>query len=186
MLAVRLPVGYNQSTKAGDEMEMNYCMRCGAKLIVREHPTDGPVPYCETCRDYRYPVFSAAVSMIVVDPGETEMLLIQQYGRPHYILPAGYIDKGETAEHAVRRELMEELGLEAESLRFLGSHYYEPSETLMLNFLVTATQHEARPNFEIDSWRWFPMAEARTIVRPGGLAERLLRDLYGEYKEDKG
>ena len=80
---------------------------------------------------------------------------------------------------------MEELGLEAESLRFLGSHYYEPSETLMLNFLVTATQHEARPNYEVDSWRWFPIKEARTIVRPGGLAERLLRDLYGEDKEDK-
>ena len=42
-------------------MEMNYCMRCGARLTLREHPTDGLVPYCESCGDYRFPVFSAAV-----------------------------------------------------------------------------------------------------------------------------
>ena len=167
-------------------MEMNYCMQCGTRLVIRHHETEGDVPYCESCGEFRYPVFNTAVSMTVMDEARERIILIQQYGRPHYILPAGYIDKGETAEHAVRRELMEELGLEAESLRFLGSHYYEPSETLMLNFLVTVTQHEARPNYEVDSWRWFPMEEARTIVRPGGLAERLLRDLYGEYKEDKG
>ena len=166
-------------------MEMRFCMRCGAELTEREHPTDGLVPYCEACGDYRFPVYSTAVSAAVLNPERTHILLIRQYGEPHDVLPAGYVDKGETAEHAVRRELMEELGLEAESLRFLGSHYYEPSETLMLNFLVTATQHEARPNYEVDSWRWFPIKEARTIVRPGGLAERLLRDLYGEDKEDK-
>ena len=161
-------------------MEMNYCMRCGAKLQLREHPTDGPVPYCESCGDYRYPVFSTAVSIIVTNPEETEMILIQQYGRPHYILVAGYVDKGENAEHAVRRELMEELGLEAGKLRFLGSHYYEPSETLMLNYMVTVQEREAKPNWEVDSWRWVSFEEARKIVKPGGLAQRLLRDLFGE------
>ena len=161
-------------------MEMNYCMRCGAALHLRKHPTDGMVPYCDHCGDYRYPVFSTAVSMIVTNPDETEMILIQQYGGPHYILVAGYVDKGENAEQAVRRELMEELGLRTEKLRFLGSHYYEPSETLMLNYMVTVNEREAHPNWEVDNWRWVSFDEAKQIVKPGGLAQRLLRDLFGE------
>jgi NAD+ diphosphatase len=87
------------------------------------------------------------------------------------------VDKGETAEHAVRRELMEELGLEAQSVRYLGSHYYAPSETLMLNFEATVAESEAHPNFEVDSWRWYKITEACAAVKPGGLAERLLEDL---------
>ena len=161
-------------------MEMKFCMRCGALLTERRHPTDGLVPYCGVCGDYRFPVFSAAVGIVVTDPERTRVILIRQYGEPHDVLPAGYVDKGETAEHAVRRELMEELGLEAQSVRYLGSHYYEPSETLMLNFEAIVTQTEARPNFEVDSWRWYMVNEARAAVKPGGLAERLLRDLEEE------
>ena len=157
-------------------MEMNCCMRCGARLTLRELPGEGMIPYCESCGDYRFPVFSTAVSMLVLNPEKTRILLITQYGKPHYILPAGYVDKGENAEHAVRRELMEELGLEARDLRYLNSHYYEPSETLMLNYSLTVEESEPTSNREVDSWRWFPIGEARRVVRPGGLAERLLKD----------
>ena len=158
-------------------MEMNYCMRCGTRLTVKEHPTDGLIPYCERCEDYRFPVFSAAVSMLTLNPQKTRILLITQYGRPNFILPAGYVDKGESAEEAVRRELQEELGLETLSMQYLNSHYYARSETLMLNFMVTVNEQDPQPNWEVDSWRWFSLDEARTTVRPGGLASRLLSDL---------
>ena len=158
-------------------MEMHYCPRCGTRLKAREHPTDGIVAYCERCGDYRFPLFSTAVSMVVLNPERTRMILIRQYGEAGEILAAGYVDKGETAEHAIRRELREELGLEAGSLQYLGSHYYAPSETLMLNFAVTVPETEAHPNFEVDAWRWCPIDEAKKSVSPGGLAEELLRDL---------
>ena len=158
-------------------MEMNYCMRCGARLTYKEHPTDGSIPYCESCGDYRFPVFSTAVSMMTMNPEKTRILLITQYGRPNFILPAGYVDKGESAEQAVRRELDEELGLEALSLQYKNSHYYARSETLMLNFSVTVEEKDPQPNWEVDSWHWFTLDEARRIVKPGGLASRLLNDL---------
>lgn len=158
-------------------MELNFCPVCGAGLSRREHPTDGLVPWCPDCGDYRFPLYSVAVSVIVWNTARTQLLLIRQYGRPWEVLVAGYIDKGERAEHAVRRELMEELGMDCSEPRFLSSHYYAPSETLMLNFEVTTEQSEAHPNFEVDSWRWLTPAEARCSVRPGGLAERLLADL---------
>ena len=158
-------------------MEMHYCPLCGTRLKAREHPTDGIVAYCERCGDYRFPLFSTAVSIVALNPERTRTILIRQYGEPGEVLAAGYVDKGETAEHAVRRELREELGLEAGSVQYLGSPYYAPSETLMLNFAVTVSETEAHPNFEVDAWRWCPIDEAKKSVSPGGLAGELLRDL---------
>jgi len=158
-------------------MKMHCCPVCGTRLTERKHPTDGVVAWCEGCGDYRFPLFSTAVSVVVLNPDKTRMILIRQYGQAEEVLVAGYVDKGETAEHAVRRELMEELGLSAREVRFLASHYYAPSETLMLNFSVTVEEAEAHPNFEVDGWRWCSVPEARKSVRPGGLADELLHDL---------
>ena len=163
-------------------MKMNYCMECGSPLHIKDHGDEGPVPYCETCAAFRYPVFNTAVSLIVTDELREQVLLIRQYGRLHYILVAGYVNQGEDAEDAARRELMEELGLTAESIRFNRSRYFPPSNTLMLNFTVTVKSGEAHPNHEVDAWRWFGVEEAREAVKPNSLARAfLLGWLDGEY-----
>ena len=160
-------------------MDLIYCPVCGEKLALRPHPTEPPTLWCARCGDWRFPLFSTAVSVILLDRTGRRMLLIRQYGEADPVLPAGYVDKGETAEAAVCREIREELGMTALSPRFLGSHYYTPSETLMLNFLATAAEEQASPNAEVDSWEWVPAARARELVKPGGLAETLLADLGG-------
>ena len=163
-------------------MDMNYCMHCGTRLQPKQHPTEGIVPWCETCQAFRYPVFNTAVSLLVMDRSKSKIILIRQYGRPHYILVAGYVNRGEDAEDAARRELREEMDLEAISVRFNRSHYYAPTNTLMLNFTVTVDEEVAHPNWEVDGWRWFSFDEARAAIRPGSLAEAfLLGALDGEY-----
>jgi NAD+ diphosphatase len=157
-------------------MNMNYCIECGSRLRLRPHPTEPPTPWCDRCGEYRFPVYSTAVSVILLDESGRNMLLIRQYGEPDPVLVAGYVDKGERAEDAVIREVREELGIQAEVLAFLGSHWYAPSETLMLNFLARSTQAQARPNAEVDAWEWVPLTEAKRRVTPGGLAEILLGD----------
>ena len=153
---------------------MNYCMQCGTKLVIRHHETEGEVPYCESCGEFRYPVFNTAVSMIVMDEARERIILIQQYGKPSYVLVAGYVDKGEDAETAASREVKEELGMTVSSIRFNRSHYYARSNTLMLNFTVTVKESEAHPNWEVDSWRWFTIAESRQNIRTHSLAEIFL------------
>ena len=159
-------------------MEMNYCMQCGTRLVVREHPHEGPIPYCESCGEFRYPVFNTAVSMVVRNRAGDKVLLIRQYSRPFYILVAGYVNKGEDAEDAAVREVSEELGLKVESVHFNHSHYFAPSNTLMLNFTVTVDDEAAQPNWEIDSYQWFPNDEARRQVKPGSLAEAFLNGSF--------
>ncbi|WP_394404827.1 NUDIX domain-containing protein [Streptococcus sp. 20-1249] len=91
--------------------------------------------------------------MIVLNEAEDQVLLIQQYGRPDYILTAGCISQGENAEDTVAREIAEELGLTTTSICFNKSHYYAGSNTLMLNFIAT-TSAQVKPNHEIDHRQW--------------------------------
>ncbi len=163
-------------------VEMLYCMQCGTKLEIREHETEGPTPYCPACGDYRYPVFNTAVSMVVMNPEKTRMIMIRQYGKPWNVLVAGYVNRGEDAEDAVLREIREEIGLEARDLQYNHSHYFAPSNTLMLNFTVTVDDTEAHPNWEVDSWAWFTTEEARKAVKPNSLAAKfVIGYLDGKY-----
>ncbi len=162
--------------------EMNYCMHCGEKLVLRHLDNEGEIPYCPQCGDFRFPVFSTGVSMIITDITGEHVLMIRQYGGDEYILCAGYVNKGEDAEDAAVREVKEELGLDVVRLSFNHSHYFAPSNTLMLNYTAAVEKTEAVGNEEIDSWRWFTKEEARRYVRKNSLAKAfLLGYLDGEY-----
>lgn len=163
--------------------QMTYCPQCGTKLVDKRHPTEGrDIPYCPSCGAWRFPTFSTAVSMIVMNEAMDKVLLIKQYGSDTYVLVAGYVNLGEDAEDTVRREVREEMGLEVQSLHFNHSHYYAPSNTLMLNFTVTV-RGEIHPNWEVDSYRVFSVDEARRNIRPNSLARAfLLGYLDGKYQ----
>ena len=143
-------------------MEMNYCMQCGTKLHLKHHDTEGDVPFCDTCGAFRYPVFNTAVSMVVTNPAKTKVILIKQYGRPHYILVAGYVNRGEDAEHAAVREVREEIGLEAREVRFNHSHYFAPPTPSCSTSPSPWTMRKPTP-----TGRWTPGSGSR-LRRQGG------------------
>ncbi len=156
-------------------MAMEYCMECGARLEKRFLENEGMIPFCPECGKYRFPVFNTAVSMIVMPETRDRVLLIQQYGRTYNILVAGYVNKGENAEHAVIREVKEETGLDVVSLSYNRSAYFEPSNTLMLNFsCVVSDDGLGGVTSEIDSASWYGLDEARKAIRQGSLAQSFL------------
>ena len=156
-------------------MIQKYCYECGTELIERELDGEGIVPYCPKCGQYRFPMYNVAVSMIVINEKSGEILLIKQYGRPHFILVAGYVNRGEQLEHAVSREIKEETGMTVSRIRFNRTSFFEPSNTLMCNFTAFVKDaSEMSPNGEIDSYQWFTPDEARRNIRPESLAQRFL------------
>ena len=155
--------------------EMEYCMACGHKLIKKHLDKEGDIPYCPDCKEFRFPIFSTAVSVIVHNPAKDKILLIKQYGRDAYILVAGYVNKGEDAEETVAREIKEETGLSISECHFNHSRYFPPSNTLMLNFTAIADSEQVEPNDEIDSYAWFSIEEARGKIKQPSLAEDFLK-----------
>ena len=165
-------------------MNIKYCPECGKILRIKEQQHADPALYCDACQDFRFPIFSTAVAVVLLNEEQTHMILIRQYGEAKRMLVSGYVDKGETAENAVIREVREELGMTAQGIHYLGSHYYPPSETLMLNYAATVPETAAVPNWEVDSWEWIPINEALPSVEAGDLAEDLLQD-YETYRSTK-
>ena len=162
---------------------MSYCQRCGTLLISKELEHEGIVPYCPACGEYRFPMYNVAVSMIVINEQNHQTLLIKQYGKDFFRLVAGYVNRTETLEHAVYRELKEETGMSADHIRFNRTRFFEPSNTLMCNFTAfVKDDSELSPNYEIDAYQWFTLEEARKNVNPEILAGKFLNACLDEMR----
>ena len=154
---------------------MSYCEKCGTLLVERFLENEGMNPYCEHCGQYRFPMFNTAVSMVVYSPDHSKILLIQQYGKARNILVAGYVNKGESAEEAVVREVKEETGLTVVDYRFNKSEYFAKSNTLMVNFACTVdSENFTLRKGEVDRAGWFSVEEARAQIYHDSLAEKFL------------
>lgn len=164
-------------------MIQKHCFECGAELIEQKLEGEGIVPYCPQCQQFRFPMYNVAVSMIVINEQTGEILLIKQYGRPSFILVAGYVNRGEQVEHAVCREIKEETGMTASHIKFNRTSFFEPSNTLMCNFTAyVKDSSELSPNSEIDSYQWFNPEDARLNIRPNSLAAQFLNAYLDELK----
>ena len=162
-------------------MIQKHCFECGTALIEKELEGEGIVPYCPKCEQYRFPMYNVAVSMIVINEQTGEILLIKQYGRPWFVLVAGYVNRGEQVEHAVGREIKEEMGMTVSRIKFNRTSFFEPSNTLMCNFTAfVKDDSELSTNAEIDSYQWFTPDEARRNIRPNSLAESFLNAYLDE------
>ncbi|MFK4303141.1 NAD+ diphosphatase [Paenibacillus sp. RC254] len=154
---------------------MKYCYECGTKLIVKECEGEGPIPYCNTCQVFRFPIFSTAISTAVINRQRNKVLLIQQYNIKDFILLAGYVNKGESAEQTLVREVMEEVGLQVDEYTYMRSEYFERTHTLMLNFVSIVNDDKLDAlSAEVDQARWFTLEEAKQVILKNSLAESFL------------
>lgn len=162
-----------------------YCVECGEKLTLMFNHREGLVPFCKKCNEYRFPQFATAVSMVVTNRTKDKILLARHKEQPDFILFAGYIKKGETAEKAVTREFKEETKLGTVKFKFMSSRYHEPRNVLMLNFLIMAENGEPEIDAEeIDEIKWFDLDEALAAVRKESTAEYFLKNAIAELKKN--
>jgi len=101
---------------------------------------------------------------VIARPTQSEIVLVKQYrhavGAELWEVPAGMIERGEPPLETARRELLEETGYRAESLRFLWSMYSSPGfcEERIHFFLAEgltagAAQPEDDEKFELRTWK---------------------------------
>lgn len=116
-------------------------------------------------------MFNVAASSVIYNKDYSKTLLIQQYGRGVNILVAGYVNKGETLEDALIREIKEEVNLDVSTYHFNASKYFGKSNSLICNFIVTTNNEEIKCNPEVDFAKWYSIEEAKNVVLKNSLAE---------------
>ena len=124
-----------------------FCTRCGSGLMMKE---GGTLQQCisESCSHIEYPRVNSAVIMRVTKGNK--ILLARQENWPEgmYSVLAGFVEVGETLEHAVAREVMEEVNLVVENINYHSSQPWPFPNSLMLGYTAEATSEEL--DFEQD------------------------------------
>lgn len=96
------------------------------------------------------------------------VLLIRR--APHLIqpnmwaLPGGFVERDETVDYAVKREVAEETGYEAThaSLLLINSRPDRPREdrqNVDFSFIVTVGEKTGKPDTEVSDMKWFTFSE---------------------------
>ncbi len=163
-----------------------HCGRCGARL-ERRH--GGYVAHCAGCGRDHFPRTDPAVIMLVVDDHERALLGRQpSWPAGRWSTLAGFVDPGESLEDAVRREVMEEAGVEVAEVTYFGNQPWPFPSSLMVGFFGRAASTGILVDHdELEDARWFSRddiasgAESGELVTPGELSisGSLLRAWYG-------
>lgn len=119
-------------------------------------PDEQPL-LCERCgwRWYANPRPAAAVLLERGDPGDDpEVLLLRRAVEPGFgawDLPAGYLDPGESFEHAARRETREEAGIEVELTGLAGVYHSPAANAVTAVFRGRSTDAAAEVRLDAES-----------------------------------
>jgi NAD+ diphosphatase len=93
------------------------------------------------------------------------------------------METGETAEHAVRRELMEETGIKVKNIQYFGTQSWPFPSQLMIAFTAEWESGEPQPqDGELADIGWFLPGECPNTPQPGSIAYRMIQS----FKEGKG
>jgi NAD+ diphosphatase len=140
-----------------------HCPNCGQP----SHPTDGGWKrLCPACKAEHFPRTDPVVIMLPVN-GE-RCLLGRQAVWPQgmYSALAGFLEPGESIEEACAREVMEEAGLTATSVRYHSTQPWPYPSSLMIGLFAEVSDDNATPDLtELEEVRWFTRGEIQALLR---------------------
>ncbi len=113
----------------------------------------------------QYPL--ATVGALVAGPSGRVLIVKTTKWRGFWGVPGGKIDWGETMEAALKREFIEEVGLELFNIRFalnqeavLDNQFHKPAHFVLINYFAESMSEEVIPNQEIAEWAWVEPEQA--------------------------
>ncbi len=112
----------------------------------------------------------ATVGALIHD-GAGNLLMIRTHKwSDKWGIPGGKIERGETSENALKREISEETGLDISDIRFVmvqdcieSPEFFRNEHFLLLNYLAKAVSHEVTLNDEAEEFIWCKMEEALAL-----------------------
>jgi ADP-ribose pyrophosphatase YjhB (NUDIX family) len=169
-------------------MQMNYCPRCGKKLVTyvvayRERPVcvkdEGGCGFTDFGR---YSLGTGGLILETRADGEKAILLIQRGEEPNkggWTIPGGFVEFDETVDVAVVREIQEETGLECEVVGLVAyRNRADPGDnTSYVVFLLKVVGGKLvdDPNDEIAHAGFYSLAEMEQIERLAPLSFELAK-----------
>ncbi len=147
-----------------------FCANCGTPSTIA---SSGWRRVCPSCGAQHFPRVDPVVIMLVAR-GEACLLgRAPRFGPGMYSCLAGFVEPGETAEDAVRREVMEETAVRVGRVTYLATQPWPFPGSLMIGCLAEAESEAVTiDRSELEDARWFSRDEVHTMLartHPDGL-----------------
>lgn len=153
-----------------------FCGRCGGRM---ETAANERAKRCTQCGLSNFPRLSPAIIIAITRKidGVNHLLLARNHRFPagRYSVLAGFVEPGESLEECAAREVKEEVGIEIDNIRYIGSQPWPFPNSLMLGFTADyaggdITLEEA----EIAEAGWFRADNLPGLPPKPSIARRLI------------
>ncbi|ODN83664.1 hypothetical protein L202_01761 [Cryptococcus amylolentus CBS 6039] len=163
-----------------------FCPACGSKTyslwagwkrscITALNPIEGQEPCFSTkgLHNFAYPRTDPVIIMGILDSTGEHMLLGRQKSWPKgmYSCLAGFIEPGESFEDSVRREVLEEAGIEVGPVRYSSSQPWPFPANLMVGCFGRAKDGQTIRfdlDNELEDAQWFPRSTILSVISNHG------------------
>ena len=153
------------------------CGHCGGTTLVKD---GGWRRKCWSCGQEHFPRTDPVVIMLVTEGDCCLLTREPRFAATMYSALAGFLEPGEDIEHAVRREVMEEVGLEIDSVAYQESQPWPFPHSLMIGCIAECAGGDIRSDpAELEDARWFHREELGSgtmMPFPQSIAYRLIQE----------
>jgi NAD+ diphosphatase len=152
-----------------------FCSQCGKPLTLSPHER---AKMCETCHVPYYPRIAPCI-IVLIKRGKDILLARSPHFTPGvYSTLAGFVEPGESAEAAIAREVMEEVGIKIKNIQYRFSQSWPFPHSLMLGFTAEYAAGEiVIDGVEIEDAGWFTYDNLPPLPSPISISRRLI-DLF--------
>lgn len=159
--------------------DTKFCGRCGHKMA---HSTTERAMVCPNCHNTVYPRIMPAVIVGVIN-GDKLLLTKYRTGFQYNALIAGFTEIGETVEETVKREVMEEAGIQVEHIRYYKSQPWGCANDILLGFFCDVKGNDTitMDTHELKYASWVQREEI--VLQPGEFS--LTNEMMKMFKENK-
>jgi mutator protein MutT len=160
-----------------------FCPVCG-KATIEKSPI---LSVCSVCDFHFYQNPIPTTGVIIVNK-ENKVLLVKRKFPPKkgfWDIPGGFIEKGETAEGSLRRELKEEIGFSPKKLAYFSSYPSQYSyqgvnySTLCLIYFAKIKSQKIKIGDDVAGFKWFSYKEIPFDSLAFSFIKEAIRDSLG-------
>lgn len=149
-----------------------FCGRCGSTMVMDEFEY---AMHCRACGHICYPRLSPCIITLVTHGDDMLLARSPHFPAGRFSTLAGFIEPGENADQAVRREIREEVGVEVHNIVFQRSQSWPFPHSFMLGFTATTTTKALTiDGVEIEAADWFSVDELPQLPPIGAISRWLI------------
>ena len=153
------------------DQHSRFCPSCGTKTVMQTTISK----QCPNCKYEIYPVVSPAI-LVLIRKGDAILLVhARNFRGSFYGLVAGFLETGETLEECVRREVMEETGLEINNITYFGNQPWRYPSNMMVGFIADYVSGTIRlQDEELSEGAFFTKDNLPELPRKLSLARKMI------------